>query len=307
MKVTAILHRTAYCALFAALLVGCDSVDGVLNENVKYVVESYQEVGESIGQVRLSRTGEVNELYSPPDLAVEGATVRIELLSESGEVEQTFSMLPSPTEAGVYGSSSNHRILPLRTYRLEVDLPDGAGMLSTETLTPGDFEIVRDGLKEVTYQRNPQFELGVTRSNYPTRQTVFVFSVEGLNAHIATLTPFYNDIIEPDNDGDEDELDDYRIVQSPPVNEENYDVESDGTLTLSLPWLAVAFYGPNRVSVSAIDDNLYDFLRSYGIQQGGSTLSPGEIPNAIDHVDGGIGVFGSFARVSSETNIVERQ
>ncbi|MGA7307163.1 MAG: DUF4249 family protein [Rhodothermales bacterium] len=307
MRRTFSLWPFAVVALLAVFAAGCDSVEGVLDENVTYVIESYQEVGEFIGNVRLSRTGAINELNSASDVAVSGAAVQIHLMSESGGIESSFSLIESPTDPGVYQSSSNHRILPLRVYRLDVQLPESAGTMSTQTLTPGDFEIVREGLKEVTYQRQPQFEIGVTRSIYPTRQTVFVFSVEGLDAHISTLTPFYNDVIEPDDDGDEDELDDYRIVQSPPINEENYDVEPDGTLTLALPWLAVAFYGPNRVSVSAIDDNLYDFLRSYGIQQGGSTLSPGEIPNAIDHVDGGIGVFGSFARVSSETNILERQ
>jgi len=307
MKTNPTLHRIACFALLSALVAGCDSVDGSLNEDVTYVVESYQEVGELIGQVRLSRTGEVNELYSAPDLAVNGASVRIHLLNEAGGVEQTFSLPPSPGEPGVYQTSSDHRILPLRTYRLDVDLPNEEGTLTTETLTPGDFRIVRNGLAEVVYSEDPQFELGVTRSMYPGRQTVLIFSVEGLDADFETLTPFYEEALDLSDPPDESELDEVRIIQSPPINELNYEIEADGTLTLKLPWLAVAFYGPTRVGVSAIDDNLYDFLRSFGIQQGGSTLSPGEIPNAIDHVDGGIGVFASFARVSSETNILERQ
>lgn len=302
-----LLRQVACIAFLATLVLGCDSVEGVLDEDVTYVVESYQEVGQPIGSVRLSRTGAINEYYSAGERAVDGATVRIRLLSESGGVEETFPMAGSPGEPGVYRTSADHLVLPLRVYRLEIELPQSAGTMSSETLTPGDFQIVRDGLKEVVYQRKPQFELGLTKSVYPGRQTVFVFSVEGLDAHIETLTPFYEDLIEPDNDGDEDELDEYRIVQSPPVNEENYDYEPDGTLTISLPWLAVAFYGPNRVMVSAIDDNLYDFLRSYDVQQGGSTLSPGEIPNVIEHVEGGIGVFGSFARVKSETTVKRSQ
>ncbi|MCH8961449.1 MAG: hypothetical protein IH820_09040 [Bacteroidetes bacterium] len=30
----------------------------------------------------------------------------------------------------------------------------------------------------------------------------------------------------------------------------------DGTLTIRYPWLAVIFYGPNRIFANAIDDNL---------------------------------------------------
>ena len=49
---------------------------------------------------------------------------------------------------------------------------------------------------------------------------------------------------------------------------------------------------------NAIDDNLYDFVRSQIIQQGGSTFAPGEIPNILERVNGAHGVFGSYARVS---------
>ena len=52
---------------------------------------------------------------------------------------------------------------------------------------------------------------------------------------------------------------------------------------------------------SAVDDNLFDFIRSQSVQQGGSTLAPGEIPNVLDHIEGGTGIFGSLARVSHET------
>ena len=42
--------------------------------------------------------------------------------------------------------------------------------------------------------------------------------------------------------------------------------------------VAIIFYGPNRIFANALDDNLYDYIRSQSIQQGGSTFSPGEIP-----------------------------
>lgn len=66
------------------------------------------------------------------------------------------------------------------------------------------------------------------------------------------------------------------------------------------PGLAISFYGPNRIIANAIDDNLYDFVRSQSIQQGGSTFSPGEIPNPLERIVGAHGVFGSYARISHE-------
>ena len=112
------------------------------------------------------------------------------------------------------------------------------------------------------------------------------------------MTPFYAEFV-----GEDEDLDDVLITESPPINEQNYDINDDGTLTIRLPWIAVAFYGPNRITASTVDDNLYDFLRSQQVQQGGSTFSPGEIPNVIAHVDGGTGVFGSLARVAADIQV----
>jgi hypothetical protein len=96
-----------------------------------------------------------------------------------------------------------------------------------------------------------------------------------------------------------------RITNSPIINEGNYDINQDGTLTIRLPWIAVAFFGENRLTASALDDNLYDFIRTQTVQQGGSTLSPGEIPNVIERIEGGTGVFGSFARSSYVVRITQ--
>ena len=96
---------------------------------------------------------------------------------------------------------------------------------------------------------------------------------------------------------------DLRITESPIINEGNYEINENGTITVKLPWLAVAFFGPNRLTANALDDNMFDFIRSQTVQQGGSTLAPGEIPNVIDRVEGGTGIFGSLARSSYEVLI----
>ncbi|HBQ58078.1 MAG TPA: hypothetical protein DD671_00195, partial [Balneolaceae bacterium] len=79
------------------------------------------------------------------------------------------------------------------------------------------------------------------------------------------------------------------------INEANFQDNQDGTITLSYPWIGIAFYGVNNIVANAIDDNVYDFVRSQQVQLGGSMLSPGEIQNVIYHVEGGLGVFGSLA------------
>ena len=101
-----------------------------------------------------------------------------------------------------------------------------------------------------------------------------------------------------DQQDGETTLEDLRVGGSPILNEDNYDPNPDGTLTIRLPWLAITFFGPNRLIANALDDNLYDFIRSQSVQQGGSTFSPGEIPNPLETVTGAHGVFGSYASLS---------
>lgn len=70
-------------------------------------------------------------------------------------------------------------------------------------------------------------------------------------------------------------------------------------MRVEFPWLGILFFGLNEIRVQAVDENLYDFIRSQIVQQGGSTLPPGETPNVLEHVDGARGVFGSYASVST--------
>lgn len=305
------LRCSATAAAFVAVLAlaGCDATAPVDHEP-RYVVESYQVAGENMRQVRLSRTSPIGVVYDVTRLAVGNARVRIDLLAADGSVEASTPFRERSNEPGVYVPAvpTLPQILPERTYRLEITtFGDSPDRITAETTVPGLFRIERANADTVVYQGPQQFSLDVTKSVFPGRQSVFVFSTEALDPGLDNLTNLYRDIIDPDPEAPpeeiENDLDDFYVTTSPPVNEGNYDVNPDGTLTIRLPWFAVAFFGPQRVTPNAVDDNVFDFLRSQGIQQGGSTLSPGEIPNVLDHIDGGTGIFGSFARVSAEVYI----
>lgn len=279
-----------------ALFMGCDGL-GTLTSPPAVVLESYYIAGESLGSVRLTRTASADEVYDQENLIVFDATVRAELLSDvDGSVEEVFAYAHDfgPFYRPV---DLNARVLPGRTYRMVAELSDGH-TVSAQTTVPGAFEIRRVSTRSLEYQSDEQLEVDVTRSHVEGRQAIFVFSVESLNPRADALTPLYAEIV-----GDDD-IDQVRITESPPINELNYDVNDDGTLTIRLAWIAVAFYGPNEIIASSIDDNMYDFLRSQLVQQGGSTFAPGEIPNVIDHVEGGAGLFGSLSRVRTEVEIL---
>ena len=305
------IHRSKRATVLIVLglfLTRCDSLESPVSEDNRFVVESYHEVGQTLGNVRVTRAADLDGNYSADDQGISGANVRIFLLAADGSREQEFQFRELPDRQGVYATSSSALVLEKRSYELEITHPDASETISGTTITPGLFEIVRPGLLEVVYQQDPQFELGVTRSEFPDRQTIMIFSVEALDATIENLTPLYYEFVDPESDSnagltEEEILRDVLINESNLVNEGNYEVLPDETINITLPWLGVAFYGPQSIKVSAVDDNIYDFIRSQDVQQGGSSLSPGEIPNVISRLEGATGLFGAYSRVEQETNV----
>lgn len=287
-------------ALGLALLAGCDAT-GANEVETQYVVEAYLIADEPLPPVRLTRTTALDARYNYDSLAVRDATVALVALDANGDAAARYPYRPMPDTAGVFVPDGAGRAAPLTTYRLEVDVPGAAERITATTTVPDTFSVVQASAREVTYQGPEQLALTLTPSRYPGRdQSFYIFSTQSLDPQRSNLTPLLREFFEQDDDAS---LDDLRITASPVLNEQSYDVNPDGTLTIRLPWLAVAFFGPNRTIASAIDDNLYDFVRTQGAQQGGGGFTPGAIPNVIERVDGGTGVFGSLARVSYEVTI----
>jgi len=261
----------------------------------EYVVESYQIANEPLQPVWLSRTLAIDGIYRIDSLAVRGAQVRVLLLDSQGKPEEAYDFEELTDVPGCYVPALAYRnvyVQPLRTYRLEARMPDGT-LLTAETLVPDTFRIVGANLEAVRYQSEVRLELRITRSVYPGRQAVYIITTEALEPVEANLTPIGRALYEDSTFT----LEELRVVNSNILNDANYTAQPDGTLLLRVPWLAIVFYGPNRITLNALDNNLYDLIRTQSVQQGGSTLSPGEIPPVLEYVRGGRGVFGSYARV----------
>ena len=278
--------------VFAAALSGCDTVDPPAFEE-EIVVEGYLEAGQPVGYVTVSRTLPVNETYDPVVQGVSDAAVRIELLENGGNgVETSWDLFAPRPASGRYRTREVVDVLPLRTYRLVVDVP-GVGTITSETTVPALFRFVDTEERTFVYDADeaPLFE--ITEPFYPGRQSIFLITTVSLEPDTTNLTPFA--------DAFGEDLFTLRETVSPPLNGENFDRTPSGGMRIRYPWIGLTFYGLNEMRIQAIDDNVFDFVRSNAVQQGGqggSTLSPGEIPNVIDHVEGGRGLFGSFASAS---------
>jgi len=294
-----------FVAVLAAGLIGCDTT--ATQPSSQVVVEAYLEAGAPLSTVRLTRSVSVDASYDARRAAVQNAEVTVQRLNGEGSVAASFPYQESENDPGVYRPVRQHVVRPRSAYRLQVTTPDGRPLTATTTV-PDTASVVRTENDTVTYptpQRPepPQFSLTVTPGTATLeRQNVYVLTATSLLDFQDTpqdslrqeLTPFYADNYDPESDT----LASLRVNSSGLLNEANFGRNDDGSLTIRLPWLAVAFYGPNQIEANVVDNNLYDFLRSQQVQQMGT--APGEIPNVIEHVEGGTGVFGSYARVGAE-------
>lgn len=263
------------------------------------VVEAYLIAQRPLPEVRVSKTAPVFEAYSFEDKAINNAMVIIQELTDQNAVDREFAF--QLKESGIYApSDQSYKVKEQQRYRLIVQTD--IGVASSITTVPKQFSSTPPTSNEIVYQGAEQFEVAVTPTSTPERQTSFIFSVLSEDAEFGNLTPFYASILEDD---DETTLEDLILVSSPIINEANYDPIDDGNFILiRLPWISVAFYGANQVIASSLDNNLFDFVRSQSVQLGGGALAPGEIQNIINRIDGGIGIFGSMTTDTTRVIII---
>lgn len=290
--------KKIFILVTALFIASCDidiyKQDGYVEQ---YVVECFLVAGEPFPQLSLSTTAPIFDTYRFDERVVSNALVHIYELNETGSRIDHIPYRQSESP-GIYLPVSTEKIVkPGTRYKLEIEgLPDAGVFISSETYVPHSFEFLDINFDTLAYQGMEQFEVTMTRSFYPGRQNVYIFTNEALDTVRYPLTPLYQSELSENFAGDS-----FRLVSSPILHEGNYRVNMDNTITIPLPWIMVAYLGPNRITAYAIDDNIYDFYRSAEVQLGGSTLSPGEIENVIYNIDGGIGIFGSMTGVS--TNI----
>lgn len=288
--------------LIVALLMSSCDVDIYKQDDYveRYVVESFLVAREPFPKLLLSTTAPIFDTYRFDERVVSNASVHIYELDEAGSRIDHIPYRQSESP-GIYLPVSTEKIVkPGTRYKLEIDgLPDAGSFISSETYVPNSFDFLDINFDTLAYQSVEQFEVMMTRSFYPGRQNVYIFTNEALDTVRYPLTPLYQSELSENFTGDS-----FRLVSSPILHEGNYRVNMDNTITIPLPWIMVAYLGPNRITAYAIDDNIYDFYRSAEVQLGGSTLSPGEIENVIYNIDGGIGIFGSMTGVSTEIYVL---
>ena len=261
------------------------------------VVETYLTANNPFSEIRVSRTLPVSDQYSFEHAALNDAVVSITKLNADNSEE--FTLFFIRVGEGIYHPEEERIVEPLTTYRLNISFNNRDDQLTAYTTVPDQIEVIGEITDSIIYQGPQQLEVLLSATERVGNQNHYIFSTIVADPSEENLTPFYKSIFEDDDDA---KLSDFFNNSSGLVNEGNFTVNEDGTTTLVFPWIGVAFYGENDIVSSSVDKNIYDLLRSQQVQLGGSTLPPGEIPNIIYNVEGGIGVFGSFSADTVRVN-----
>lgn len=285
------------CVLLLTLvLVSCNSIQPEPFQQ-EYVVESCLVAGQPLPTVYLSTTLPADTSYSFSRAAVSGAVIEVHLLGDQGAVEEIYEY----TEAskGRYQTDSASKVLSGRTYELSVVLPnDDNHELWAQTQVPGAIQLMDRIADTVVYQEDPPLEVRATVSPNPGRPNFLLNSYLADHPYYKNLTPYY---AEEAVDDTMSVYYDYNSLTLGLINVSNYTRNPDHSVNLTFPWQGFAYYGSYQIVVQVVDDNMLDRIRSATTQLSGSTLSPGQIENVIEHVDGGIGVFGSIAADTLKT------
>ena len=245
----------------------------------------------------MSRARPLDSNASFEALAVSGATASL--------VADGLDPIPLVEhESGRYHAEGpEHIVLHDTQYDLRIVVPGAARTITASTHVPGVLTLLDARPDVAVYQGAAQFTFLITTP--PTaglQQVQFTFVTEAMDVRVEQMVPAVRDFYE--SDSDDLTIEDFRITGSPIVAEGNFTINADGTITVSYPWIGISFYGPNLVRLNSLDANVYDFYRSQTVQQGGSTLGPGEIPNPLERVDGAHGLFGSIARQSVQVTVL---
>lgn len=264
----------------------------------QFFVEAYLVANEPLSEVLVSKTSALGEETETSDTFVSGANVEIRQLNADSSVAEIYQYQEYDGASGIYFPERSAVVKEKQLYQLSVQLPNGENIESYTTV-PGNFKTVNELNDSYLYQGEQQVKTVITPTSFPDRQGYYLFTASTQDTSKSNLTPFYQDIVS----------DEYVNVAVYYMNSSSilYGTEHDenGNIILRMPWTTVAFYGENKIIVNAIDENLYDFWRSYNEQTGVSSVVPGEIQNLQYNVNGGIGIFGSMATDTHRVNIVK--
>jgi hypothetical protein len=294
-------HRWLITGLIVAgLIAGCSGERQLYSpEDVnRLVVNSMLFVDQPFPNVALFRTLSPESNFDLLSAAERGAMVAIYV--DSVRIDYRESL------PGVYVLQRTlppipNRVLPGKTYRLEVLTRSGEGLTATTT-TPPRIEVTDWVLLDETgrVERYLETFAGLGDSVYfaPSNQLTYAegllearvrpIPTVGFQAGVYSLDLDSDFVIDPEFLEEEDFAEFERNIASQPL--------LPSETAIRLPWFAIYFEGRYKIKIFAVDRNWFDLARTVPELSGGGGFGGNAGDNfarPIFNVNGGIGIFAS--------------
>jgi hypothetical protein len=263
------------CIVFLmALLTGCSEPTSADDYSNQLVLNAFLFAGKPIDSIYVQRTAQVLEHYTESAVAIRNATVTINLMkaADPGSVEASYVLSGDPARPGRYYSPAV--IQPRRTYTIAVQA-DGYPLVTGTTTVPDTFHVTTSLPSTMFWDvMLSSIEVGWSSSS---GHADYVVSITSMDPDAPLVDDFRSKNRNPDDPKPERTSFFFNIPQRNSVE---------------MPWLMFNYLGRQRISVSAVDENYYDFLRQSMSAEGGS------LREIRYRLNGGIGVFASAAVAS---------
>jgi hypothetical protein len=261
-------HYALALLVAAGIFIGCDgAIDSAYQEEL--VLSAYLFEGEHLDSVILERTTPFGTAIDNDAIAVDGADIKI---TSNGE---TFTLLPIPGRKGRY-YLPDHIIEGGRKYDIVVRA--GEHVLTSSTVVPRSISFI--GLND---SLPPTRVLYLDTNNYRK----FIYSLKA-GPGDPTHTQYLMQVTSLDV------RDENKVRNPPPGPPVDTSASSRYSFFRTSPDFRIvpsliSHFGPNQIAIHALDSNWFDYHRMV-------IGSRGNYQPSLNHVKGGLGVFGSSAR-----------
>jgi hypothetical protein len=252
-------------------LFGCSEPSSPNDYSNQLVLNAYLFAGRPIDSVYVQRTAQILEQYTEDAVAITGATVKISLMksADPAAIETTYVLSGDPLKRGRYSSPAT--VLPKRTYTIEIHASGYPAVTGTTTV-PDTFHVMSTLPSTILWNADaPALQIEWSPSS---GYSDYVASVTSLDANAPYVDDFRSKNRNPDD---------------PKPQQTSFFFNMPQRNSVELPWLMFRYLGRHTISVSAVDENYYDFLRQSMASEGGS------LREIRYRLNGGIGVFASAA------------
>ncbi|MBN1397719.1 MAG: DUF4249 family protein [Bacteroidetes bacterium] len=266
-----------YALFFSALILiflfisGCEEPVKVEEKPHQLVVSAFLAAGERIDSVFISQIGDILSLYDPNSAAVQNANVTITLIEPNNSTGNiTYTLNHDGEMPGRYYSSAV--VQPMATYLLKVEAP-GFPTVTGSTSVPDTFSITNTESFPDTL---------VFDSDSPEKYIKWTAS-RNHAGYICRVSNLEKETQKIPRDYSEDDIEPTKTVGF---------FNTPNNSSAELPWLLINYYGRTQFAVEAIDENYLNYLEQV------SVMDSYDLREIHYSLQGGLGVFGSYARAN---------